>query len=314
LDYVGDQVDFTQILNDVSQYLTKQKKSMIANSRNISLINKRLDLYTTAFHSEIQELFQLEGKTFPNLDHEIKKPEIVDLDISETEKFDDISRKLKQASNKGLREIQEYERRNSGLLAIYDYDEIRHLCTSLYRILERDLNFEKVGILKRHIDTIDRHIREFALYGKTSDLKGPIKNLSHEKILKEYQEREEKGIHQISDTIISNYEDYFKQCLEQYKLAYQSSNHLIDKSPADLRESVNIQSMISEEPEMTEILDTSTPLIKTEITSEGRAEFIQERRKIKSVIVVYEDNETEEILLESKSKHSIELLKNILFD
>ncbi|MEH7440172.1 hypothetical protein V7182_22245 [Neobacillus drentensis] len=307
-------MDFTQILNDVSQYLTKQQKSMIANPRNISLINKRLDLYTTAFHSEIQELFQLEGKPFPNLDIHIKKPELVDLDLSETEKFDDISRKLKQASSKGLREIQEYERRNSGLLAYHDYEDRSHLRKSLFRILETDLNFEKIGILERHIDTIDRHIIEFSLNGKTSDLKGHIKNLSHEKILKEYQEREEKKILQISDTIINNYQNYFNQCLEQYKSAYQSKNKLIDKSPSELRETVNIQSMISEKPEISDILDSDTPPIKTEITSESQAEFVQERRKIKSVIVVYEDNEAEEILLESKGKHSIELLKNILFD
>lgn len=313
MDYVGDKVDFTQIFNDVLQYLTKQQKSMVANPRNISLINKRLDLYTTAFHSEIQGLFQLEGKLCPNLDHEIKKPELVELDISETEKYDDISRKLKQASSKGLREIQEYNRRSSGLLGFHDYDDIRNLRISLFRI-ENDLNFEKVGILERLINNIDWHIKEFSLTGDTSELKKDFQNLSHEKILKEYQEREEKRSQQISDTIISNYEDYFKQCLEQYKSAYQSSKHLIDQTPADLRESVNIQSMIIEEPEMTEILDTASSLVNTEITSEGRAEFVQERRKIKSVIVVYEDNETEEILLYSKSEHSIELLENILFD
>jgi hypothetical protein len=286
---------------------------MIANPRNISLINKRLDLYITAFHSEIRELFQLEGKECPNLEQRIKKPELVDLDISETEKFDDISRKLKQATNKGLREIQEYERRNSGLLVIHDYDSRRQLCGIFFRILN-DLNFEKFGILERQIQGMERDIEDFYRDGITSDLKKRTQNLSNEKVLNEYQEKEEKKLLQITNTIINDYQIYFNHCIEQYKLAYQSRNQLVDKSPSEFRETVKIQTISRDIPEVKILVDTDIPLIKTEVTAEDPAVSVLERRKIKSVIVVYEDNETEEIYLHAKSKHSIELLENILFD
>lgn len=219
------------------QYLEKLKKSMFTNPLRINLTIKKLDMYVDSFHREINELLQQENKSVNfDIEKNVKKPNIVPVDLDKLENAERIKSKLVSVSNKLLSELEDFRKS----INFFNFIEgTKRFEQNVLQILKKEVDFLNKGTtLDRIISDIEKELNygdqkeQESLFskirsweylmddGSLEELKRLFIDIRSNEVIDEIRKNEEEKLNEIINHIINEYKDYLSNCINYYKNHY----------------------------------------------------------------------------------------------